>query len=159
MLNSIPDTNESSQGEAKWDFLGITDVDEEEESKMPAASMVAASMVAPSMVAGAVGGNPFVQPVMNILTYFNKTPDDTREPMPVEVAVKSKQLLSIDMEVYINGRRLKAVLVITDHVMVTFYKSKGYNPVIPPMKVNDIETLCLAESMPSGAALHFKEEV
>ena len=36
MLNKIPD-QESAQGEAKWDFLGITDVDEEEESKQPAA--------------------------------------------------------------------------------------------------------------------------
>ena len=36
MLNRIPD-QESAQGEAKWDFLGITDVDEEEESKQPAA--------------------------------------------------------------------------------------------------------------------------
>ena len=42
---------------------------------------------------------------MKILSFFNKTPDDTREPMPVEQAVKSKQLLSIDMEVYINDRR------------------------------------------------------
>ena len=63
------------------------------------------------------------------------------------------------MEVYINNVRSKAVLVVTDHVLITFYKSKGFNPVIPPMKVNDVETLCLAESMPSGAAFHFKEEV
>ena len=38
MLNKIPD-QESANGEAKWDFLGITDVDEEEEeSKQPAAA-------------------------------------------------------------------------------------------------------------------------
>ena len=37
MLNKIPD-QESAHGEAKWDFLDITDVDEEEESKQPAAA-------------------------------------------------------------------------------------------------------------------------
>ena len=79
--------------------------------------------------------------------------------MAVEQAVKSRQLLSIDMEVYINDKRQKAVLVITDHVLITLYKSAGNQPVISPVKVNDIETLCLAESMPSAAALQFKQEV
>ena len=40
---------------------------------------------------------------MAALNFFNKTPDDERDPMPVEQAVKSKQLLSIDLEVYINN--------------------------------------------------------
>lgn len=79
--------------------------------------------------------------------------------MPVEQAVKSKSLLSIDMEVYINQQRLKAILVITDNVLIMLYKSAGKNPVIPPIKVNDVETLYLAESMPSAAALHFKDDV
>ena len=96
---------------------------------------------------------------MSALTFFNKTPDDTRDPMPVEQAVRSKQLLSIDMEVYINNQRLKAILVITDHVLITLYKSRGQNPVIPPIRVNDIDSLCLAESMPSAAALQFSDEI
>ena len=96
---------------------------------------------------------------MSALTFFNKTPDDTRDPMPVEQAVRSKQLLSIDMEVYINNQRLKAILVITDHVLITLYKSRGQNPVIPPIRVNDVDSLCLAESMPSAAALQFTDEI
>ena len=96
---------------------------------------------------------------MSALTFFNKTPDDTRDPMPVEQAVRSKQLLSIDMEVYINNQRLKAILVITDHVLITLYKSRGHNPVIPPIRVNDVDSLCLAESMPSAAALQFTDEI
>ena len=50
-------------------------------------------------------------------------------------------------------------MCITDNVMITLYSSAGKNPVIPPIKVNDVETLFLAESMPSAAALHFTESV
>ena len=39
------------------------------------------------------------------------------------------------------------------------FKSVGHSIVIPPIKVNDIETLVMAESMPSAAALHFNEEI
>ena len=39
------------------------------------------------------------------------------------------------------------------------YKSAGKNIVIAPIKVNDVQTLYLAESMPSAAALHFTDEV
>lgn len=35
---------------------------------------------------------------------------------------------------------------------------KGKNPVINPIKVDEIETLFLAENVPSGAALCFTEE-
>ena len=63
------------------------------------------------------------------------------------------------MEVYINNARHRAIMCITDNVMVTLYSSAGKNPVIPPIKVNDVETLFLAESVPSAAALHFTEEV
>lgn len=79
--------------------------------------------------------------------------------MPVEQAIKSKSLLSIELEVYMNNQRLKAMLVITDDVLIMLYMAKGYSSVINPIRVNDVETLFLAESMPSAAALHFSDEV
>ena len=79
--------------------------------------------------------------------------------MPVELAVKSKSLLSIDIEVYINNSRLHAILCITDNVLIMLYKATGHNIVMPQIKVNDIEALVLAESMPSAAALHFNEDI
>ena len=39
------------------------------------------------------------------------------------------------------------------------YKGKGHNIVMPSIKVNDIQALVLAESMPSAAALHFSENI
>ena len=75
----LPDDDASSSMACKYDVLGIADRDEEEETKQS------------SVGGNNVGTNPFVRPIMNALTFFNKTPDETRpEPMPVEQAVKSK---------------------------------------------------------------------
>ena len=127
----------------KYDIIGITDIDEQEESKNQ----------------NAVGSSPYVPKIIAALNHFNKIEDDTRDPMPVEQAVKSKSLLSIDLEVYINNQRLHAILCITDNVLIMLYKGKGHNIVMPSIKVNDIQALVLAESMPSAAALHFSENI
>ena len=51
-----------------------------------------------------------------------------------------------------------AVLVITAGVLVMIYKiSKEL--VMFPVKVDEIETLLLAETVPSAAAIHLKGEV
>ena len=51
-----------------------------------------------------------------------------------------------------------AILVITAGVLVMIYKI-GKEVVIFPTKVDDIETLLLAETVPSAAAIHFKTEI
>ena len=51
-----------------------------------------------------------------------------------------------------------AILVITAGVLVMIYKiSKEL--VMFPVKVDEIETLLLAETVPSAAAIHLKGEV
>ena len=57
-----------------------------------------------------------------------------------------------------NEKRHMAILVITAGVLVMIYKI-GKEVVIFPTKVDDIETLLLAETVPSAAAIHFKTEI
>ena len=101
---------------------------------------------------------PYVSGVRKILEFWNKDQEQQGNQMNiinVDQAMKDKELLAIDIEVYINDQRRHAILIITKKVVVMMYK-KG-NPVINPIKVDEFQSLYLAQNVPSGAALQFTE--
>ena len=72
--------------------------------------------------------------------------------MDVEEAVKSRQVLAIDCDVYLNNKCEHAILCITVGILVMLYKkSKGV--VINPLKFNDVLSLFIADNVPSAGAL------
>ena len=78
-----------------------------------------------------------------------------------ERAAKDGKKLAIEIEVYMQGmqnKRHMAILVITAGVLVMMYKISK-EMVMFPVRVDDIETLLLAETVPSAAAFHFKSQV
>ena len=82
----------------------------------------------------------------------------SRAPIDVDKVVKSKSLLGVEIEVYLNMKRDHAILVITDGTLVMLYKS-NMGIVINPVHVDNIAKMYIAQNVPSAAALEFKEEV
>ena len=72
--------------------------------------------------------------------------------------MKSKSLLAVDIEVYLNMKRDHAILTITEGTLVMLYKH-NMGIVINPVHVDNIAKMYIAQNVPSAAALEFKEEV
>ena len=114
------------------------------------------------MIGLAQDGNKYQMGVKRALTQYNElqAADEmqSRAPIDVDKVVKSKSLLGVEIEVYLNMKRDHAILVITDGTLVMLYKS-NMGIVINPVHVDNIAKMYIAQNVPSAAALEFKEEV
>ena len=114
------------------------------------------------MIGLAQDGNKYQAGVKVALTRYNDTQAadeiQSRAPIDVDKVVKSKSLLAVEIEVYLNMKRDNAILVITEGTLVMLYKS-NMGIVINPVHVDNIAKMYIAQNVPSAAALEFKEEV
>ena len=114
------------------------------------------------MIGLAQDGNKYQAGVKVALTRYNdqQAADEVQRSAPIDVekVVKSKSLLGVEIEVYLNMKRDHAILVITEGTLVMLYKS-NMGIVINPVHVDNIAKMYIAQNVPSACALEFKEEV
>ena len=67
-------------------------------------------------------------------------------------------MLGVDCEVYSNNKRSHAVLCITEGIVVMLFKGNK-QAVFNPISFNDVQTMFLAENVPSACALHLDEKI
>ena len=96
--------------------------------------------------------SPYYQACWQSLNNYKQKAGEDAEDLDIDQAAKSKQMLAIDVDIYINNQCRKGVLVITQGILILLYKGTKAC-VMPSFSINDVKTLFMSENLPSAAAL------
>ena len=128
-LNEVDEDNPSDGGEADYDVIGLSSKDSD-----------------------------YHEPIVKTLQQFKDRFNTEEIKFEVEAAATSPKMLGVDCEVYSAQKRQHAILCITEGILLLVFKGTK-SAVINPISINSVQTLYLAENVPSAAALHLTAEI